>query len=163
VRRLVLKIHLWLAMIAGTFMVILGLTGSIIAFEPELDRLLHPDLSRVKQGSRILSLVEIGEAVSKKYGGEPIVAYLPSSSPNLPTEVILSRGVVSVNPYTGEVLGIRTRGQTLLGFMRALHVRLAGGDLGRNLLRWSAVAMLISLASGVYLWWPRKRVRIRGP
>jgi len=163
VRRLVLKIHLWLAMIAGTFMVILGLTGSIIAFEPELDRLLHPDLSRVKQGSRILSLVEIGEAVSKKYGGEPIVAYLLSSSPNLPTEVILSRGVVSVNPYTGEVLGIRTRGQTLLGFMRALHVRLAGGDLGRNLLRWSAVAMLISLASGVYLWWPRKRVRIRGP
>jgi len=150
-------------MVAGTFMMVLGVTGSIIAFEPELDRLLHPGLSRVKPGGRILSLVEIGEAASKKYGGEPVVAYLPSSSPNFPTQVILSPGVVSVNQYTGEVLGIRTRGQTLLGFMRALHVRLASGDIGRNILRWSTAAMLISLASGLYLWWPRKRMRIRGP
>jgi uncharacterized iron-regulated membrane protein len=64
VRRLILKLHLWLAMIAGAFMVILGITGSVIAFEPELDRL---------------------------------VAYLPSSSPDVPAEVILSSGVVSVN------------------------------------------------------------------
>ena len=99
-RGLILKIHLWLAMIAGAFMVLLGVTGSIIAFEPELDRLLYPDLSRVKPGGRILSLVEIGEAASKTYGGDPVVAYLPSSSPDFPTEVILSRGVVSVNQYT---------------------------------------------------------------
>jgi uncharacterized iron-regulated membrane protein len=150
-------------MIAGAFMVVLGVTGSIIAFEPELDRLLHPHLSHVKQGARILSLVEIGDAVSKKYGEEPVVAYLLASSPDSPVQVILSRGVVSVNQYTGEVLGIRTRGQTVLGFTRALHLRLATGDLGRNILSWSSVALLISLASGLYLWWPRKRVGIRGP
>jgi uncharacterized iron-regulated membrane protein len=163
VRRLILKLHLWLAMIAGAFMVILGITGSVIAFEPELDRLLHPHLSRVKPGGATLSLVQIGEAASKHYGGEPVVAYLPSTSPDIPTEVILSRGIVSVNQYTGEVLGLRTRGQTALGFVRALHVRLATGDIGRNILRWSAVVMLFSLASGLYLWWPRKRIRIRGP
>ena len=150
-------------MIAGAFLVILGITGSIITFEPELDRLLHPHLSRVKPGGPTRSLVQIGEAVSKHYGGEPVVAYLPSSSPDVPTEVILPSGVVSVNQYTGEVLGLRTRGQTVLGFVRALHVRLATGDIGRSILRWSAVVMLFSLASGLYLWWPRKRVRIRGP
>lgn len=144
-------------------MVILGITGSVIAFEPELDRLLHPHLSFVKPGGRSLSLVEIGEAASKKYGGEPVVAYLPSSSPDVSTKVILSTGVVSVNQYTGEILGLRTRGLTVLGFMRALHLRLATGDVGRNILRWSALAMLISLASGLYLWWPRKTIRIRGP
>jgi len=149
-------------MIAGAFLVVLGITGGILAFEPELDRLRHPHLSFIKPGSRTFSLVEIGEAASKKYG-EPVVAYLLSSSPNVPTEVILSSGVVSVNQYTGEVLGLRTRGQTVLGFTRALHVRLATGDIGRNLLRWSTVLMLISLASGLYLWWPRKRIRIRGP
>jgi len=150
-------------MIAGAFLVVLGITGGILAFEPELDRLLHPHLSRVKPDGRTLSLVQIGGAVSKKYSGEPVVAYLPSSSPDVPTEVILSSGIVSVNQYTGEVLGLRTRGQTMLGFMRALHVRLATGDIGRNILRWSTILMLISLASGLYLWWPRKRIRIRGP
>jgi uncharacterized iron-regulated membrane protein len=47
--------------------------------------------------------------------------------------------------------------------MRALHIRLATGDIGRNILRWSTVLMLISQASGLYLWWPRTRIRIRGP
>jgi uncharacterized iron-regulated membrane protein len=163
VRRLILNIHLVLALIAGLFMVVLGVTGSIIAFEPELDRLLHPSVSYVKPRGRVLSLVEIGDVVSREYGGEPIVAFLPSTSPHFPAEVLMSRGIVSVNQYTGEILGVRTRGQTFLGFVRAIHVRLATGDIGRNLLRWSAVAMLFSLVSGLYLWWPVKRVRIRGP
>jgi sulfite reductase (NADPH) flavoprotein alpha-component len=144
-------------------MVVLGATGSVIAFEPELDRLAHPDLSHVMPTGRVLSLAQIGDAVSRKYGGEPIVAFLPSPSPHLPTEVIMPRGIASVNQYTAEVLGLRTRGPTFLGFVRALHVRLASGKAGRNVLRWSAVAMLFSLASGLYLWWPLKRVRIRGP
>ncbi len=162
-RRLVLKIHLVIALIAGVFLVLLGATGSIIAFEPEFDRLLHPGLAYVTPTGRVLSLAEIGDAISRAYGGEPIVAFLPSASPNVPTEVIMPRGIVVANQYTGEILGVRTRGQTFLGFVRALHVRLASGDAGRNIIRWSAVAMLFSLASGLYLWWPLKRVRIRRP
>jgi uncharacterized iron-regulated membrane protein len=162
VRRLVLKIHLVIALVAGIFMVILGATGSIIAFEPELDRLLHPGLSYVVPTGKVRSLAEIGDAASRKYGGEPIAAFVLSVSPRVPTEVIMPRGIVAVNQYTGEVLGIRARGQTFLGFVRALHVRLATGDIGRNIVRWSAVALLLSLVSGLYLWWPLKRVRIRG-
>lgn len=144
-------------------MVLLGVTGSMIAFEPELDRLLHPDVSYVTPGGRVLSLVEMGSAASRRYAGEPVVAYLPSTSPKIATQVILPSGIVAVNQYTGAVLGIRTRGWTLLGFVRALHVRLAAGAVGKNIVKWSAVAMVISLASGLYLWWPLKRVRIRGP
>ena len=162
-RRLILTFHLVLGLIAGAFMVVLGVTGSILAFEPELDRLLHPDVSYVKPGQRVLSLVEIGDAISRKYGDEPIVAILPSTSPGFPTEVLMSRGIVSVNQYTGEVLGVRARGQNFFGLVRALHVRLATGDIGRNILRWSAVGMLFSLVSGLYLWWPVKRVRVRRP
>ncbi len=57
---------------------------------------------------------------------------------------------------------MRERGQTFLGYVRALHVRLATGDVGRNIVRWSGVAMILSLASGLYLWWPKRQVRIRG-
>jgi sulfite reductase (NADPH) flavoprotein alpha-component len=163
VRRFFLTIHLAAGLVAGAFMVMLGSTGSIIAFEPELDRLFHPHLSHVTPGARTLSLAEIGAAVSGKYGDEPIVAFLPSTSAHVPAEVIISRGIVSVNQYTGEILGLRTRGQTFLGFVRALHVRLASGDIGKEIVTWSTVAMLLSLISGLYLWWPAKRVRIRKP
>ena len=82
-------------------MVILGVTGSIMQFEPELDRSLHPGLSYITPGRQALSLSEIGDAVSRRFGGE-------------------------------------------------------------NILKWSAIAMSFSLASGLYLWWPIKRVGIRG-
>lgn len=143
-------------------MVILGVTGSIMEFEPELDRSFHPQLSYIRPEGRVLSLSEIGDAVSRRFSGEPVVAYLPSLSPNLSSQVVLPSGIAYVNQYTGQVLGMRTRGQTFLGYVRSLHVRLAGGQLGRNIVRWSGVAMLLSLASGLYLWWPIKQIRIRG-
>ena len=78
-------------------MVILGVTGSITEFEPELDRSLHPQLSDVTPGRQELSLSEIGDAVSRRFGGEPVVAYLPSLSPNLSSQVLLPSGIAYVN------------------------------------------------------------------
>ncbi|MFE4352734.1 PepSY domain-containing protein [Peribacillus butanolivorans] len=36
-RRIIAKIHLWLSMLAGVFIVLIGLTGSLLVFEPELN------------------------------------------------------------------------------------------------------------------------------
>ena len=161
-RRLILNVHLFIALITGAFMVILGVTGSIMEFEPELDRLFHPRLSYIAPGTQLLSLSEIGDAASRRFNGEPVVAYLPSLRSNLSSQVVLPSGVVYVNQHTGGVLGMRTRGQTFLGYMRELHVRLAGGNVGRTIVNLSGIAMLFSLASGLYLWWPLKQVSIRG-
>lgn len=161
-RRLILNIHLAIGLVAGLFVIVLGATGGILAFEPELDRVFHPHISYIKPGGRTLSLVEIGDMVSQKYPGEGIVAYLPSSEANFSTQVILSRGIISINQYTGEILGVRARGQTFLGTVRALHIRLAMGDIGRDMVKWSSMLTLVSLLTGLYLWWPVKRVRIGG-
>jgi len=142
-------------------MVIQGLTGSIIAFEPELDRAFHPHLSYIKPQGQSLPIKEITDAVSRQLGGEAIVAYAPSLSPDISSEVFLASGVAYVDQYTGELLGVRARGQTFLGYVRALHVRLGLGTIGRNILRWSAVAALFSAVSGLYLWWPIKRMSVR--
>jgi uncharacterized iron-regulated membrane protein len=162
VRRLIFNVHLLIALIAGAFMLILGVTGSIMEFEPELDRLLHPELSYITPEGRVLPLSELGDAASRRFGGEPVVAYLPSLSPNLSSQVVLPSGIAYVNQHTGKVLGMRTRGQSFLGYVREVHVRLADGSFGRNILRLSGIAMLLSLGSGLYLWWPIKQVRIQG-
>ncbi|HEV2399108.1 MAG TPA: PepSY-associated TM helix domain-containing protein [Candidatus Sulfotelmatobacter sp.] len=159
-RKLVLNLHLFTALVAGAFMVIQGITGSILEFEPELDRLLHPHLAYVTPAERPLSLQEIGANVSRQLGAEPVVAYVNSLSPRLSSQVLLPSGVAYVNQYTGEVLGVRTRGQTFLGVVRALHTRLGLRQVGREIARWSAVAALFSAVSGLYLWWPLKRITI---
>jgi len=161
-RKWILNIHLALGIVAGAFVALLGVTGGILAFEPELERLSHHNISYVEPGGRALSLAEIGNAISRKYPGEEIVAYLPSTNPRFPARVILSRGIISVNQYTGQILGVRTRGQSFLGTVRALHVRLAMGSEGPFILKWSSLAGVLSLFSGLYLWWPVKRMRVGG-
>ena len=52
---ILLRIHLWLGIAAAPFLVILGLTGSVIAFENDIDHWLHPALYYVQARPQVLS------------------------------------------------------------------------------------------------------------
>jgi uncharacterized iron-regulated membrane protein len=163
-RKALLKLHLWLAWIAGVFVVILGTTGCIMAFEPELDHLFHPWLSYVHSQPRRLSLAELRDHVMKEFPGERIAGYNLSTSPHISAQVALPRGIVFVNPYTGEILGVRLTGMTFLAYVHQLHLRLAirdPNDPGKKIISWAGVAMLFLLLSGLILWWPLKRVTVQ--
>lgn len=164
-RKLFYNLHLYLALLASVFIIILGTTGSIMAFEPEIDHLLHPKLSYVKANGRAMSLAEIGMAVSKKFPGERIDAYFLSTSPDVSYQADLEKsGLAYVNQYTGEVLGVRAEQMEFLGYVHQLHLRLLwrqNGDPGEKIMAWTGVIMLYLLLSGLYLWWPGKRIRIK--
>src|SRR5579872_7121583 len=100
-RNVLLKLHLYIALVAGVFVIILGITGAIMAFEPELDHLLHAKLSYVTPHTRALSLSEIGAAVTKTFPGERISGYSVSTAPDISTQVLTRQGAVFVNQYTG--------------------------------------------------------------
>ncbi|MCU1233640.1 MAG: Propeptide, PepSY amd peptidase [Candidatus Solibacter sp.] len=162
-RRLLFNIHLYLALTAGIFVIILGLTGAIMAFEPELDHLLHAKLSYVTPQAHRLPLAELGAAVRKAWPDERIAGYQLSSSPDISANVITRLGIVAVNPYTAEILGVRPGGRDFLGYVHQLHLRLNitnKADTGKTIVKWTGVAMTVLLLSGIYLWWPVKRVSI---
>jgi uncharacterized iron-regulated membrane protein len=164
VRKALFNIHLYLALVFGVWLLILGLTGSIMAFEPEIDHVLHWKLSYVTHQGNPKPLTELGEAVSKAFPGERPGGYLLPSTPNFSYGVATRRGLVAVNPYTAEILGVRPGGRDFLAYVHQLHLRLLIGnraDTGRTIVSWSAVAVLLVLISGLYLWWPLKRVRIQ--
>jgi len=163
-RKLLFNLHLILALAAGVFILILGVTGSIMAFEPELDHLMHWTLWHVEPGARALSLAEIAAVVSKAFPGEPIAGYTVSTSPDLSYQVALKRGAVYVNQYTGDILGVRSPGPDLLSRVHQLHLRLGWqqrSDAGKTIMSWAGVIILFLLISGLYLWWPLKRVSVQ--
>jgi uncharacterized iron-regulated membrane protein len=164
VRKALFNIHLYLALVSGFFLLILGLTGSIMAFETEIDHVLHWNLSYITPQGNPKPLTELGEAVSKAFPGERPGGYLLPGAPNLSYGVVTRRGLVAVNPYTAEILGVRPGGRDFLGYVHQLHLRLLIGDradTGRTIVSWSGVAVLFVLISGLYLWWPMKRVKIQ--
>lgn len=162
-RKLILNLHLYAGLTAGLLIVIFGLTGSIMAFEPELEHLLHPHLMYVTPGPSRLSLAEVTAAVEKAFPGERIFAYGIARSPDLSDQVALRRGVVHVDEYTGRVLGVRPNGMDFLAYVHQFHLRLLirnKSDSGKKIMSWAGAALLVLMISGVYLWWPLKRLRI---
>jgi uncharacterized iron-regulated membrane protein len=163
-RRILFNLHLYVALAAAAFVIIFGVTGSIMAFEQEIDRLLHSKLAYVPPQPPAHSLAEIGAAVAKAYPGAPILGYQFAPSPELSWLVSVRGKGIYVNQYTGEILGERPAGMDFLTYVHQLHLRLAlmdKGYHGKEIMSWAALAMLFLLLSGVYLWWPLKHVKIQ--
>lgn len=158
-RAVLLKVHLILALAAGVVITSLGITGGIMAFEPEIDHLQHRALMDVTQSGAQHSLVEIGDAVLKAQPGERINAYFPGATPSRSCGISTTHGIVYVNPYTLEILGTRPPGPDWLGDVHQMHLRLLT-TWGRPFVRWSGVTMVVLLVTGLYLWWPVKRASI---
>lgn len=165
-RRVILRLHLIVALAGSAFIAMMGLTGSIMAFEPQLSRLQHWRLAHVTPHGIPLTLETIGDAVRKTSPGGDIYGYVLADRRNVSYQVIIGEQLVYVDQYSGRVLGRINGGIDFLGFVHQLHLRLAllnkGREVGQMTVRWSALAALFLLISGVYLWWPRKRLGIGG-
>lgn len=165
-RRIIFQLHLLVALAGSAFIVMLGLTGSIMAFEPELGRLQHWKIAHVRPRRTPLTLEKIGIALHNASPDLDISGYVLSDRPNLSYQVMTERQLMYVDQYSGQVLGTISGGMDFLGFVHQLHLRLAlldkGREFGQMTVRSSALAALFLLISGLYLWWPRKRFGISG-
>jgi uncharacterized iron-regulated membrane protein len=67
-------------------------------------------------------------------------------------------GFVTVDPYTGSPLGFFRYGEGLLfktlNFHRHLLLPERVEEIGEEIVAWSGIVLLISVGSGLYLWWP---------
>lgn len=162
-RPLLFDIHLWLGLVVGGLIAVLALTGSIMAFEQELERALHPHRSYVTPRGERLSLAQITAAVQRAYPHDTIGAFVVADRPNFSYIVGLSRADLYVDPYTGSVLAEVTA-PDWLNTIHQLHTHLLlprrPHDVGGKITSGAAVVFLLMLLSGLYLWWPAKRLRI---
>jgi uncharacterized iron-regulated membrane protein len=167
-RRVLAFLHLWAGLILGVPLVVLGLTGSILVFEHELDRWTKPELYAASSGAK-RSVAEI-VAAARKAGPErlvPAMVGLPEE-PGDPAIVRLvppGRGgpgvqgaiQVFVDPGSLAVLGTREPTDSILRQIFLLHANLMvrGDRTGREIIGWLGVIMLGFGLTGLYLWWPR--------
>lgn len=162
-RNAIRTLHLSIALIAAVFVVILGVTGSIMAFEPELDHVIHRELWQVSPEGATLSLDDLVAKTAARYPGQRATAVSASEAPHLAARVFLPGKVIFVNPYTGNVLGVGATTPDVLARIHQLHLRLlwmSHPDAGKKIVGWMDIAMLFLVVSGFYLWWPLKRFTI---
>jgi len=165
-RKALFNLHLYLALVVGIFVLIIGLTGSIIAFEPELDRFLNPSLFRVQPQGQMLSTTALFNAARSAYAGQRIgTIQMPQSAEDSARFSVKGPKQVFLNPYTGAVIGERDP-RTWLSKVHSIHLRLMtaptpNNKTGANIVAVVTGVLIFLVLSGVYLWWPLKRVQVK--
>jgi len=143
-RRTWLALHRYAGLAMAFFLVVAGLTGTIIAFYEEIDRYLHPSLFNVtSSGEEIspLALRGLAEQLAPHalidqvcLHREPTTAarfYLQPATDNATGKPFrLEFDEIFLNPYDGRVLGRRNSDERILPFVYRLHYSLALPDLG---------------------------------
>ncbi len=168
-RRHWLAVHLYLGLAFGLVMAVTGLTGSLLVFYLELDEALNPELAAADAGRPTLSYETIYSALRRSEPGREGAWRL--EIPNDPGSMITARYykpketepahfaplMASVDPYSGEIVKKRFWGRFAMTWIYDLHYTLLLDDTGKVWMAVVGVVLLISLFSGLYLWWPPKQ------
>src|SRR6266404_1560219 len=158
-RKVLFNLHLYLALFIGLFVVIVGVTGSIMAFEEDIDRFSNPKLFKVEPHGEPLSAAGMLAAAARAYPGQKIgTVRLPQGPEDSAVFNVRGRQMF-LNPYTGESLGSRDP-RTWLSRIHQLHLNLLIGPSGKPVVVAITGVLLFLVISGIYLWWPGKRATI---
>jgi len=166
-KNLLLTLHLYAGLTAAFFLICVSLSGAIIAFEPELNRAFHPQLTNVTPLSQPLTWDEFRARVERQSPGWKLIRFYFPEQPGWSTYVRLRNVAthkihhVYVNQYTGAILGTTEDGSNWILKVHDLHVNFLSGKIGNQIVTWSTVGLLILSLSGIFLWWPRKIFRFR--
>ena len=171
-RKVILYTHLSLGLAGAIFLVILGLTGSIMAFESDIDHWLHPSRSYVDAVGKPLSANDLISIVRNHYPRIPVFIVEFPRAPNLVAVMQLIDGTtVYVNPYDGSIQGDSIGVQSsdrMLGYIHQMHLRLVPDPgsapglaaAGKIIVSIAGVILLLMVPTGVTLWWREKRSSI---
>jgi uncharacterized iron-regulated membrane protein len=173
VRKAALKIHLCLALTAGIFLTMLGITGSIMAFEGDIDHWLHPELWYVTPGRLLLPENDLVSIAQNRFRPALVFAVQFPRASNLAQVLRMTNGtIVYMNPYNGAVLGDTvgtSRTDQVLIYVHQLHLSLVPdpqsapqlAQAGKVVVGAATLFLFLLVPTGLMLWWRHKRASIR--
>jgi uncharacterized iron-regulated membrane protein len=158
-------LHRYLGLAVGLVVAIIGLTGSILVFYPELDTLaVRQQFGSIQPQGEPLPVTTLLNQVQAAFANRPewkVSGYYPfwtaHPQPNMPVSVSLTNNKevwldAFVNPYTGEVLGTRQWDGSFFDFVFKLHYQLLAGDIGTYIAGVIAVLIIVLSVTGILLW-----------
>jgi len=173
VRQIFVFIHRWAGLLMTVFLILVGLTGSVIAFMSELEHLISPQLyARPRAGVERLDLATLAERAETLVpqarmnsiaidGPDQVdVRYIPRTDPATGKPYELDFTQFFVDPWTGKELGRRNFGDlsqgsiNLIPFIYELHWTLALGRTGIWIMGVVALIWTIDCFIGFYLTLP---------
>ncbi|HMK90559.1 MAG TPA: PepSY-associated TM helix domain-containing protein [Methylocystis sp.] len=172
-RRLFVWLHRYVGLVMAGFLIMVGLTGSLLAFNVELERIFAPQLfAKPHPGEPRFDLATLAEraeallpqaqvfAINMNEPDQAYVVFMPRDDPRTGQPYDLGFTEVFLDPWTGEELGARNRADlsegvvNLMPFVYLLHYQLVLGELGMWIVGFVAIGWTIDCFVGFYLTLP---------
>jgi uncharacterized iron-regulated membrane protein len=160
--RAVWRWHFYAGLFVLPFLISLAVTGALYLFRDEFDNLIHSDLKRIEVAQNVPKALPsdiLAAAVAAVPG--TAVKYTTPGDPGASTEITVStsegKRAVYVNTYTGQVAGSLPDRGTVMWTIRYIHSLKYFGTYTRYLIEIAAGWSILLVATGIYLWWPRKQ------
>jgi len=166
-------LHRYCGLTMAVFLILVGLTGSLLAWNFELERVFAPQLfATPKPGVAPLDLATLAaraaeivphgtvERVGYTDVGQVQVDFSARRDPSTGRPFRLDFSEFYIDPWTGRELGRRNRGDlsqglvNLMPFIYNLHWRLLAGDIGQWILGIVALIWTLDCLNGFYLTLP---------
>ena len=172
-RAVILKIHLVIGVTAAVFLILLGGTGSLIAWQNDIDHWLNPEFFRVRPGARTLAEADLIRAVEQRFAPARVVHVHIFREANLARVMdMTNRSTVAVNPYDGAILGVRVGPSTTqkwIGYIHQFHTHFVpdprsarrAAAIGGDVAEFAGAVLIVLLPTGTILWWRAKRFRVK--
>ncbi len=163
-RRVNFQIHLWAGLALAVYLIVIGLTGSVLVFREELEA---PNAFANAAGTAG-PYADPAAVIDRVRAVAPEARLISLVAPSESNPVYLVRlqargrnpgaGTIAVHPVTGAILG-RTSGRAApqrawLGVVRNLHETLLLGVTGRQINGILAALLLAINVTGMVIWWP---------
>jgi uncharacterized iron-regulated membrane protein len=158
-----LWLHRWTGLVAAPFFLILCLTGSVLIFHEEVDRLLGDTPAAKAASTAPLSLAALATAAPGLASGETVQSvYLPPDMPDRAFIGVAKPGssklgderIILVDRGTGRPLSFTDPDATFTGTLLKLHARWFAGIPGELFGSMVALMVFICLFSGVAIYAP---------
>ncbi len=163
-KKLWLRLHMYVGLIGGALFVLTSLTGSLLVFYKTIDEWLNPEqVIRTIGTDRTLSDIVAGARTAHPDWSPPDTLIFPLHGRDTfhawfkdPAAAPFDEHwhVVAIDPSTARPLSDRQWGSFFVSFIYELHQELLLGKPGEVGVGILALFLLLSIGTGLYLWWP---------
>lgn len=150
--------HLWIGIVSGIGVVVLGLTGCMLVFEQEIKSLCSPWLhAENSAGGQILPPSVLYKSVQKAFPGREIESvWYHGANKTAHFGIHEMDSLVYVNPYTAQVVAAVPQND-LFQFIKDGHYYFwFPRETGHIITGGTTLVFFLITISGLILWWPKR-------
>ncbi|GAA4306766.1 PepSY-associated TM helix domain-containing protein [Aestuariibaculum suncheonense] len=151
--RTLLKYHSYLGLIAGLFLLVIGLTGAVLAFNEAIDEAIFKEY-QVEVNPESLALDKAIATVQSNFPEweTRIVHFKKGESILFNLRLPDARRFVFIHPETGQIIANIDANATITKWILKLHYSFFAGAIGRILVLIVGVLFFLSLITGIILY-----------